>query len=42
MERIADIPWLGRLEEGVAVARAARKPIVLKPLGQGLGHEDDW
>jgi hypothetical protein len=39
---VRDIPWLERMEEGLAVARVARKPVVLKPLGQGMGCLDEW
>ena len=37
-----DIQWLGKMEEALVVARAARKPVALKPLGQGLGDYDQW
>jgi hypothetical protein len=37
-----DIAWLHRLDEGLMRARAARRPVVLKPLGQGLDDFDGW
>ncbi len=37
-----DIAWLHALEEGVKRAQAQRRPVVLKPLGQGLDNYDSW
>jgi hypothetical protein len=38
----ADIRWLGHFEEGLRVARDLGRPVLLKPLGQGLGSGDNW
>ena len=40
--RVRDIQWLERMADGLAAARVARKPVVLKPLGQGMGSLDEW
>ena len=37
-----DIAWLHRLDDGLRRAQAARRPVVLKPLGQGLDDFDGW
>ena len=37
-----DIAWLRGLEDGLARAQAARRAVVLKPLGQGLDDFDGW
>lgn len=37
-----DIAWLNRFEEGLRRARELRRPVVLKPLGQGLDDFDGW
>ncbi len=37
-----DITWLRRLDDGLARAQASRRPVVLKPLGQGLDDFDGW
>jgi hypothetical protein len=37
-----DIRWLEHFEEGLRVARDVRRPVLLKPLGQGMGYCDDW
>jgi hypothetical protein len=39
---VRDIRWLERMADGLSAARAARKPVVLKPLGQGMGSLDEW
>jgi hypothetical protein len=39
---IADIEWRESLDDAISVATAARKLIVLKPLGQGLLSEQHW
>ena len=37
-----DITWLSRLDDGLVRARAMHRPVVLKPLGQGLDDFDGW
>ena len=37
-----DIAWLSRLDDGLARAQETRRPVVLKPLGQGLDDFDGW
>jgi hypothetical protein len=37
-----DIHWLHSVEEGLVLAAQKQKPLVLKPLGQGMGHNDEW
>jgi hypothetical protein len=37
-----DIDWLHALDDGLALAQASRRPVVLKPLGQGLDNYDSW
>ena len=37
-----DITWLHGLDDGLLRARATRRPVVLKPLGQGLDDFDGW
>ncbi len=39
---VRDIPWLERMTDGLAVAHQVRKPLVLKPLGQGMGCLAEW
>jgi hypothetical protein len=39
---VRDIPWLERMADGLAAAREQRRPVVLKPLGQGMGCLDEW
>jgi hypothetical protein len=41
-EEVQDIKWLHQMERGLAIASEARKPVVLKPLGQGLDDFDGW
>lgn len=40
--RVRDIEWIGRLEEGLEAAKRSRRPVVVKPMGQGIGKSDDW
>ena len=43
IERQAREPqWLDRLEDGLALARKLRRPVAVKPTGQGYGRCDDW
>jgi hypothetical protein len=37
-----DIHWLQGVEEGLVLAAQKQKPLALKPLGQGMGHNDEW
>ena len=37
-----DIRWLDGLDSGLVRARESRRPVVLKPLGQGLDDFDGW
>ncbi len=37
-----DITWLRGLDGSLIRARAMRRPVVLKPLGQGLDDFDGW
>lgn len=37
-----DIRWLDRLSEAMAQAHLRSCPVVVQPLGQGLGPNDDW
>ncbi len=37
-----DIQWLEHMNEGLERARALRRPVVLKPLGQGRGCFEQW
>jgi hypothetical protein len=39
---VRDIQWLERMADGLAEARQTRKPVVLKPLGQGMGSLQEW
>lgn len=39
---VRDIQWLERMADGLEAARVARCPVVLKPLGQGMGCLDEW
>ena len=39
---VQDVLWLRGLENALAAAMLARKPVALKPLGQGMGDVDDW
>jgi hypothetical protein len=39
---VRDIQWLERMADGLAAARVACRPVVLKPLGQGMGSLDQW
>ena len=39
---VRDIQWLERMVDGLATARVVRKPVVLKPTGQGMGSLDEW
>jgi len=38
----SDIVWLDRLDDGLIRARETRRPVVVKPLGQGLDDFDGW
>jgi hypothetical protein len=38
----SDIQWRTGMEEALAVAHALRRPLALKPMGQGMGDKDDW
>jgi hypothetical protein len=40
--QVHDIPWMQGLAAGLERARVERKPVALKPLGQGSGDCDDW
>src|SRR3954469_21714126 len=40
--RICDIVWFEHLEEAQQVARAQRRPLALKALGQGTNEKEDW
>lgn len=37
-----DVAWLTHLDDALARARRERLPVVVKPLGQGMGPADDW
>jgi hypothetical protein len=37
-----DIAWLHRLDDGLMRAQVSRRPVVLKPLGQGADDFDGW
>jgi hypothetical protein len=37
-----DIRWLDRLSDALVQARLRPCPVVVQPLGQGLGPDDDW
>lgn len=37
-----DIVWTTGVEAAFARAAALRRPLVLKPLGQGIGRAGDW
>jgi hypothetical protein len=37
-----DVEWRNGMENALAAAKVARKAVVLKPLGQGMGITDDW
>ena len=39
---IRDIAWYDSLEDARRVARAERRPIAIKALGQGTNACDDW
>ena len=41
-DTVRDIQWLEHMTDGLAAARTVRKPVVLKPLGQGMGSLDEW
>ena len=42
MQQLRDIEWLEHLSEGLKIAKERRRPIVVKPMGQGIGFADDW
>jgi hypothetical protein len=42
LERARDIEWILHLEDGLEAARQSRRPVVVKPMGQGIGKSDDW
>lgn len=37
-----DIAWTSDVAAAFARAAALRRPVVLKPLGQGMGRAGDW
>src|SRR5262245_6741668 len=37
-----DIVWLNRFDDGLVQARATCRPVVLKPLGQGVDDFAGW
>ncbi len=37
----ADVEWLPTVADGLAAARAAGKPVLLHPCGQGVGPRLD-
>ena len=37
-----DIQWQNKLSEALTMAAQLNRAIVLKPLGQGSGPNDDW
>jgi hypothetical protein len=37
-----DIPWNEHLNDALALARTRRHPVLVMPLGQGMGCADDW
>jgi hypothetical protein len=39
---VRDIEWLDHLEDGLAEGARRHRPVLLKPLGQGLGACDMW
>ena len=37
-----DIDWLGSFDEALARAKVEGRPVLVMPLGQGIGPEGDW
>jgi hypothetical protein len=40
--RARDIEWLDRLGDALAEARRRSCPVVVEPIGVGIGRYDDW
>lgn len=39
---VVDIEWLGSLTEALHEATRLRRPVVVKPAGQGFDADDNW
>jgi hypothetical protein len=42
MSWVRDIEWIDHLKDGLDAAKQLRRPVVVKPMGQGIGFADDW